>query len=74
MESNFRTNLKELLKEKTPVTDNPKPSKLLHLIIGSILSFVMTMGYIEIGHTYGWERASRWYTCIHTHHHFPWQK
>lgn len=44
--------------------------KLMCCAITDILMF----GYIEFGHDRGWKRADVWYTCIHTHNHFPWQK
>ena len=43
-------------------------------IIVEVITVLLTVAYIEIGHDKGWKRASTWYTCIHTHHHFPWQK
>lgn len=43
-------------------------------IIVEVITVLLTVAYIEIGHDKGWKRASTWCTCIHTHHHFPWQK
>ena len=43
-------------------------------IIVELVTMMLMAAYIKIGHDQGWKRASAWYTCIHTHHHFPWQK
>lgn len=45
-----------------------------NFIICCVISNILTIAYIEIGHNKGWKRADVWYTCIHTHHHFSWQK
>lgn len=42
-------------------------------IIVEAITVLLMSAYIEIGHDRGWKRADVWYTCIHTHHHFPWQ-
>jgi len=47
---------------------------LIHYWFTVIFISVATFFYIEVGHNSGWKRAAEWYTCIHTHHHFPWQK
>lgn len=56
---------------------NPILSKLktliVHYLIIQLLVIAATIAYIEIGHDKGWKRADVWYTCLHTHHHFPWQ-
>ena len=44
----------------------------VYIICCAITTF-LTIGYVEIGHDKGWNRADTWYTCLHTHHHFPWQ-
>ena len=41
-------------------------------IIVELVTIMLMAAYIKIGHDKGWKRASTWYTCIHTHHHFPW--
>lgn len=41
--------------------------------IVEIITVLLMSAYIEIGHDKGWKRADVWYTCTHTHHHFPWQ-
>lgn len=46
---------------------------MIHLLIVQALCVVMMAAYIEIGHDKGWKRADVWYTCLHTHYHFPWQ-
>jgi len=46
---------------------------LVKYLIAQVLVAVMMFAYIELGHDKGWMRADVWYTCIHTHHHFPWQ-
>ena len=45
-----------------------------NFIICCVISNILMIAYIEIGHNKGWKRADVWYTCIHTHHHFLWQK
>lgn len=52
----------------------PKLKRLLwkYLLI-QLIVIVLTIAYVEIGHDKGWKRADAWYTCLHTHHHFPWQ-
>lgn len=42
-------------------------------IIVEIITVLIMTAYIEIGHNKGWNRAAVWYTCLHTHKHFPWQ-
>jgi len=44
-----------------------------HFIIAQVFVVLIMFAYIELGHDKGWMRADVWYTCIHTHHHFPWQ-
>lgn len=41
-------------------------------IIVEIITVLIMTAYIEIGHDKGWKRAEVWYTCLHTHIHFPW--
>lgn len=42
-------------------------------VIVETITVILTMAYIEVGHDKGWKRADVWYTCLHTHKHFPWQ-
>lgn len=42
---------------------------LMNLVIVTAL----ILCYVEIGHNKDWYRAEKWYTCLHTHHHFFWQ-
>lgn len=42
-------------------------------VIVEATTVLLMVAYIEIGHDKGWKRADVWYTCIHTHKHFPWQ-
>ena len=42
-------------------------------VIVEIITVLLMAAYIEIGHDKGWKRADVWYTCLHTHKHFPWQ-
>lgn len=42
-------------------------------IIMEIIIVLFMAAFIEIGHDKGWKRAEVWYTCVHTHQHFPWQ-
>ena len=48
-------------------------SVILHYLIALLFTTAVTLTYIEIGHDKGWPRAEVWYTCLYTHHHFPWQ-
>lgn len=48
-------------------------SVILHYLIAQLLVIAATFAYVEIGHDKGWPRAEVWHTCLHTHHHFPWQ-
>lgn len=46
---------------------------LVRFAIIELLVVLLMAAYIEIGHDKGWKRADVWYTCLHTHKHFPWQ-
>lgn len=46
---------------------------VMKFIIIQALTVALMTAYIEIGHDKGWKRADVWYTCLHTHQHFPWQ-
>ena len=46
---------------------------VFHYMIVQLLVIAAAIVYVEIGHDKAWPRADRWYTCLHTHHHFPWQ-
>ena len=46
---------------------------MIRFVIIQALCVILMMAYIEIGHDKGWKRADVWYTCLHTHNHFPWQ-
>lgn len=70
--------LVEIFNDKELLNYEPKHPCLWrfikHFIIAQALVVAMTYAYIEIGHDRGWIRADVWYTCLHTHNHFPWQK
>lgn len=42
-------------------------------VIVEAITVLLMAAYIEIGHDRGWNRAEVWYTCLHTHKHYPWQ-
>lgn len=46
---------------------------LVRFAIIELLVVLLMAAYIEIGHDKGWKRADVWYTCLHTHKHYPWQ-
>lgn len=75
---NISKTIQELIVEE--VQDDKKISNgayLWHLprlfACSFAISVVVMLGYVEIGHDKGWKRADIWHTCLHTHHHFPWQ-
>ena len=46
---------------------------LFHYLIVLLFVTAAAIVYVEIGHDKAWPRAERWYTGLHTYHHFPWQ-
>lgn len=74
---NIKQALVEVFNDKELLDYKPKHPRfwhfVKHFIIAEILVTILTIAYIEIGHDKGWKRADKWYTCIHTHQHFPWQ-
>ena len=68
----------ELFEGKDANIQELKHKKFWHFMarfaIAQALCIIMMMAYIEIGHDKGWKRADVWYTCLHSHNHFPWQK
>lgn len=74
---NVKQTFMDIFNEKDPQDYKPKHPRFWrfvnHLIIAQVLVAVMMFAYVELGHDRGWMRADVWYTCIHTHHHFPWQ-
>jgi len=74
---NIKETIMEIFNDEEAFNYKPKHPRLWRfikqLIIVQTLVVAMTVAYIEFGHDRGWKRADVWYTCIHTHHHFPWQ-
>ena len=75
---NIKSFLEEIFNDEEIQNYKPRYSRfwrvLRSFIICCVISTFLMIAYIEIGHNKGWKRADVWYTCIHTHHHFPWQK
>ena len=69
--------LVEIFKDEELKNNITKHPRILHYLnmyfVCLAVTTFMTIGYVEIGHDKAWPRADRWYTCLHTHHHFPWQ-
>lgn len=74
---NVKQFLIELFTDENLQNYKPRHPRVLHFmkhfVIVELLTVAMMAAYIEIGHDRGWNRAEVWYTCLHTHKHFPWQ-
>lgn len=75
---NFKESMQKLFEDEELTNYKPKRPRFWQIVRNFIICCAITdmlmIGYIEFGHDRGWKRADAWYTCIHTHNHFPWQK